>query len=200
MSIETITSHINSYEEPELQSIDSVENEPNEAIETPHERRLRLHHELAALIPELHELQARHYTLSMGILEMASKPAPSPKKGRTKMTERKRMALQRAHRELHHTRRTLMQEQAEIAKTIHEKRAEQGRLIAETALTNTTITRPRHVEEDTNPKWKEQRNDIEHPINIHVHYGGEDPRDAATLTPDDGTYSESRRYLKNAAH
>lgn len=204
MSIETIATHINSYEEPEANSLELTSEQTAKIEETPHERRLRLHRELAAIIPELHDLQTRHDTLTGGLLQIARKfrPAPLPRKARTKMTERKRMALQSEHRklqsELRHAHATLRQEQTELARNIHEKREKQGHLIAEAALTNTTITRPRppesHEEYEANPHWKQQRDDIEHPLSIHLHYGGEDPRELTTPSHD-----PTDRYLKNTA-
>ena len=204
MSIETIAPDINSYKEPEENDSTSLDDELAEIAETPHERRLRLHHELVALIPELHELQTRHDTLVAGIIAMAAELPPNPpvKSASTKMLRRKRIIAQRENRELQSTRNTLRQELSELARTIHEKRKTQQKLIAETALTNTTITRPRppenHEEYERNRQWKQQRDAIEHPISIHVHYAGKDHLDLTTPSSDGEPHGATSRYAKTA--
>lgn len=206
MSIETIATHINFYEEPETNRPRLIEDEPAEIEETPIERRLRLHHELAAVTVNLHELQTRHQTLTLGLIDAANEqahtPLPSAKRARSKMTERKRMALQSRHRELQTIRETLPQEQAELAKEIHDKRRRQGQLITDMAIANTQIWRPPHDDGDfgqTGRTNKQVRADLESPIVEAAYNGGEDPRDLTTPSHDGEPHGPTYRYLQNAA-
>lgn len=206
MSIETIATHINFYEEPQANRPQFIEDEPAAIEESPQERRLRLHYELAALTVSIHELQTRHHTLTLGLIETVDKqahtPLPSRRKARSKMTERKRLALQSRHRELQLIRDTLPQEQAELAKEIHHKRHHQGQLIADTAIANTQIWRPPYDDGDfghTGRTNKQVRADLEAPVSKAMHNGGEDPRDLTTPSRDGEPHGPTYRYLQNAA-
>lgn len=145
--------------------------EPEESVK---DRRVRLHNEATDIINALHELQARHTTLTLGLIALAEQLKTSPTES------------------LSYTREKLRDEHRELADTISKLRHEQRANITDITACNQTVWRPNSDDE----KDKAERRRIEQPYIIEIYNNGEDPAQTAGLP--EHLVGVSYRYLSNA--
>lgn len=150
--------------------------EPEEIVETAVTHpRVTLHDEAVEIIKTLHELQARHTKLTLGLIALAEQMSNAPTDTLT------------------YTRDTMADEHRELAGTINALRKQQRENIVDITTCNQTITRPLDTGSDAD---KAERKRLEQPYIIQIYNNGEDPTQTTGLP--DHSVGVNYRYLSNA--